>query len=311
MDEKTLTNLLSLDAPAAATEIEAFIRERLAYYQRKGIVVALSGGLDSAVVAALTVRALGADKVTLLNLPERDSDPVHRRHARMFADWLGVKLMVRPITSVLRAAGTYRLLPLCFLPLRSWRAWMVAFGKRQFLHNSEESLLVDRLKPPQNAFIAKGNAYAIAKHRIRMVMVYQIAEVHDLMVAGAANRTEWLTGTFSKWGVDHCADVMPVVHLFRSQVEKLAAYLKLPEYLLHKAADPDVMPGVNDKERLLGDFTTADRILFGLEQGADIEKLKSLFPAESVDRLAELWKFSAHMRESPYALYAIQPNCNL
>ncbi|MEJ2759227.1 MAG: NAD(+) synthase [Anaerolineales bacterium] len=302
MDEKTLTNLSPLDAPAAAAEIEAFLQERLAYFQRKGAVVALSGGLDSAVTAALAVRALGVEKVTLLNLPERDSDPVHRRHARMFAGWLGAKLVVRPITPVLRAAGTYRLLPLRFLPFRSWRARMVNFGKRQFLRNSEESLLADRLKPPQNDFIAKGNAYAIAKHRIRMVMLYQVAEVHTLMVVGAANRTEWLTGTFSKWGVDHCADVMPVVHLFRSQVEELAEYLKLPEYLLHKAADPDVMPGVNNKGLLLGDFGTVDQILSALEHGENVEDLKTGYDAPMVDRLFELWQLSAHMRESPYTL---------
>lgn len=302
MNENSLTEALSLDAPAAAAEIETFIQERLAYYQRKGAVVALSGGLDSAVTAALTVRALGADKVILLNLPERDSDPVHRRHARMIAEWLGAKLVVQPITPVLRAAGTYRLLPLRYLPFRSWRARAVAFGKRRFLRSSEESLLADRLKPPQNSFVARGNAYAIAKHRIRMVMLYQYAEVHHLMVVGAANRTEVLTGTFSKWGVDHCADVMPVVHLFRSQLEALAAYLQIPDYLLHKAADPDVMPGVNNKGQLLGDFATADRILLGLEQGAGVEELKSILPPEEVDRLAELWMLSAHMRESPYVL---------
>jgi NAD+ synthase len=220
----------------------------------------------------------------------------------MFAGWLGAKLVVRPITPVLRAAGTYRLLPLRFLPFRSWRARMVNFGKRQFLRNSEESLLADRLKPPQNDFIAKGNAYAIAKHRIRMVMLYQVAEVHTLMVVGAANRTEWLTGTFSKWGVDHCADVMPVVHLFRSQVEELAEYLKLPEYLLHKAADPDVMPGVNNKGLLLGDFGTVDQILSALEHGENVEDLKTGYDAPMVDRLFELWQLSAHMRESPYTL---------
>ncbi len=302
MDEKTRIDGLSLDAPAAAAKIEAFIQERLAYYQRKGAVIALSGGLDSAVTAALTVRAMGAEKVTLLNLPERDSDPLHQRHARMFADWLGAKLVVRPITSVLRATGTYRLLPLRFIPFRDWRVRLVAFGKRRFLRKSEESLLADRLKPPQNDFIARGNAYAIAKHRIRMVILYQYAEVHDLMVVGAANRTEVLTGTYSKWGVDHCADVMPIIHLFRSQVEALAAYLDLPDYLLHKAADPDVMPGVNDKGRLLGDFVTVDRILFGLDQGADEEELKNFFPPNIVERTAELRRLSAHMRESPYVV---------
>ena len=179
---------------------------------------------------------------------------------------------------------------------------MVVFAKRRFLRESDESLLAERLKPPKNTFVARGNAYAIAKHRFRMVMVYQYAEVHHLMVVGAANRTEVLTGTFSKWGVDHCADVMPISHLFRSQVEELAAYLEIPDYLLHKPADPDVMPGVNNKGQMLGDFAIADQILSALEQGMDVERLKSVFDAPMVDRLHELYILSAHMRESPYAL---------
>jgi NAD+ synthase len=63
------------------------------------------------------------------------------------------------------------------------------------------------------------------------------------MVVGAANRTEWLTGTFSKWGIDHCADIMPLLHLYRSQLEKIAEYIHVPEPIRKKAADPDVMPG--------------------------------------------------------------------
>lgn len=92
-------------------------------------------------------------------------------------------------------------------------------------------------------------------------MLYQYAETYKLMVVGAANRTEWLTGTFSKWGVDHCADGMRIVHLFRSQIQKMGEFLGLPKYLLAKPADPDVMPGVEDKGALLGDFVLVDQIL--------------------------------------------------
>ncbi|MHA1483072.1 MAG: NAD(+) synthetase, partial [Candidatus Heimdallarchaeaceae archaeon] len=59
-----------------------------------------------------------------------------------------------------------------------------------------------------------------------MVKIYQYANQHNLMVVGAANKTEWLTGTFCKWGVDHCADIMPVIHIYRSHLEEIAKYLE-------------------------------------------------------------------------------------
>jgi NAD+ synthase len=302
MDTQQIEAALVLDLVDEAGRIEDFIRQQLEAYQRKGIAIGLSGGLDSAVTAALAVRAVGAEKVTLVNLPERDSSPVHQRHARIFAKHLGAPLEVIPITPTLRAAGTYRLLPLRFVPGRELRGKLVSWAKTRFLRRNEDSLLADRLRPPENEFVARGNAYAIAKHRMRMVRLYQFAETHHLMVAGAANRTEWLTGTFSKWGIDHCADVMPIVHLYRSQVENMGAALALPDYLLNKPADPDVIPGVNDKAALLGDFETVDRILAGLELGLSPQALSTVYPEETVSRLVELLALSRHMRESPYSL---------
>lgn len=302
MDTQQIEAALELDPDVEVDRIEAFIRQQLDAYQRNGIALGLSGGLDSAVTAALVVRAVGAEKVTLLNLPERDSNPIHQRHARAFAEHLGARLEVISITPILRSAGTYRLLPLRFVPGRALRARLVTWAKGKFLRRAEDSLLADRLRPPENEFIARGNAYGIAKHRIRMVRLYQYAETYHLMVAGAANRTEWLTGTFSKWGVDHCADVMPILHLYRSQVEELAAALALPDYLLNKPADPDLIPGVNDKAALLGDFETVDRILAGLELGLEPPVLAEVYPGEIVSRMAELYALSRHMRESPSSL---------
>jgi NAD+ synthase len=135
---------------------------------------------------------------------------------------------------------------------------------------------------------------------MRMVMVYQYAEIHNLMVVGAANRTEWLTGTFSKWGVDHCADIMPLLHLYRSQLEVIAEHLNVPEPIRDKAADPDVMPGIDDKGDLLGDFGAVDQVLIGLENDFDREKLILEFGQELVSRIVELNELSKHMRESPY-----------
>ena len=135
---------------------------------------------------------------------------------------------------------------------------------------------------------------------MRMVMVYQYAEIHNLMVIGAANRTEWLTGTFSKWGVDHCADIMPLLHLYRSQLERIAEYIQVPAPIRSKSADPDVMPSIDDKGALLGDFSVVDQVLMGLENNFDRDKLILEYGQELVSRIIELNELSNHMRESPY-----------
>ncbi|UCG00368.1 MAG: NAD(+) synthase [Candidatus Heimdallarchaeota archaeon] len=290
------------DASVVCNEIADFLRSMVHNLNRDGAVVSVSGGLDSAVAATLTVYSLGAEKVHLLNMPEKDSNPIHQRHAKQLAEHLNVQLTVKSITSILKATGTYKLLPLRFVPTRGLRERAIGYGRSKKLSKDEEDILVNRLRPKANSWVAKGNAYAISKHRVRMVVLYQFAEVRNLMVVGAANRTEWLTGTFSKWGVDHCADVMPLIHVYRSNLEELAEYLQVPEFIRNKPADPDIIPSFNNKEELLGGFTTVDKILHGIEKKLDKDELCRLYDKTLVKRLLILQELSKHMRKSPYHL---------
>ena len=245
---------------------------------------------------------LGADKVKLLNLYERDSKREHIVHAEKFAAFLGCEFIQRNITGVLRTAGSYSLLPIRFIPVRAWRKKLVEYARKRVIRTQQVSILEARFKAPADSWEARGNAYAMAKHRMRMVLAFQYAEEHNLMVAGAANRTEWFTGTFSKFGVDHCADIMPIMHLYRSEVEELARQLDIPDYILLKAADPDILPGLDDKQVLLGNFKEVDQILIMLENNEE-DKLGSLGLDQSlIDKILELRKLSKPMRESPYSL---------
>ena len=293
---------LQIHPPDICQDMEGLIQSTMKNLHRDGAVISISGGLDSAVAATLTVRSLGVEKVHLLNMPERDSKPLHQKHAKQLAKQLGIPLTVKSITSILHATGSYRLLPIGFVPGRKNRARLVDYGKARFLINQGDQLLAERLQPKANSWVSKGTAYAIAKHRIRMVIQYQYAEIHNLMVVGAANRTEWLTGTFSKWGVDHCADIMPLIHLYRSQLEIIAEYIQVPDFIRTKAADPDVLPGIDDKGSLLGSFGTVDQILVGLEMDYDREELCLKYGIENVERVIKLMELSKHMRESPYQL---------
>lgn len=295
-------NPLTLDPEVTARAITNFIQDQFVKSKREAVLIGLSGGLDSAVVAYLCVKSLGKDFVRLLNMPERDSKGIHQKDARLIARELGVQLEVRDLTAVLKALGVYSSLPIGMLPTRNLKQWLVKFGRKLSGLENETDVLTQRLQPKPNSLVAKGNAYASAKHRMRMLMLYHLADTHNLFVAGAANKTEWLTGTFSKWGCDQCADIMPILHLYRSQLPGVARYLGIPESIRTKAADPDVMPGIDDKEKLLGSFELIDQILSSFEKGIEKGEIERQFGKINADFAATLLENSRHMRESPYAL---------
>jgi NAD+ synthase len=290
---------LTIDPAAVAAQIERLLRNTLQQTERSGALLGLSGGLDSAVVAYLAARALGPDKVTALNLPDRDSKALHQQHAQHIADQLGIHLQTRDITPMLEALGVYDLLPIGSLPGQRLKQLAVALAKSLTGLGRAEDMLAARLRPQANSLLAKANAYAMAKHRLRMLLLYQHAEIEGAMVVGAANRTEWLTGTFALWGCDHCADVMPIIHLYRSQLPSLAAYLGVPQSVVSKPADPDMWPGAVDKEPL-GSFAVTDQILWGLENGVERGQLVGAFGQDAVRRIERLYELSRPMREVPY-----------
>lgn len=305
MDVNKMAELLQhqqVNLAITCKDIEQIIKNTMLKLKRDGVVLGLSGGLDSAVTAALTVRSLGAEKVHFLNLPEKDSKPIHKEHAKMLAKHLGVKLKTKSLTPILRASRTYRLIPINLLPFRKLRSKAFEYARSKFFAGRTDKILEARLKPEANSWIAKGNAYAVTKHRMRMVMIYQYADRYNLMVVGAANKTEWMTGTFCKWGVDHCADVMPIIHIYRSQVEEIAKYLKIPEVIQNKPPDTDVLPGLPDKEELVGETAVVDQILFSLENNNDLSEFYNLYGKDVADRIVSLVELSKHMRESPYGL---------
>jgi len=305
MNEEIIKNKISnfqTDAQLLCKQIEDFIRDSMKNLKRNGAVIGLSGGLDSAVTAALTVRSLGKENVHLLYMPEKDSNPIHREHVKRLADHLGIHLNIYNISSIIKAARTYKILPLGLIPGRKLRTVVVEFGMEKLLKHNDERILIDRLEPEEDSWLAKGNSYGMTKHRIRMVVIYQFAELRNLMVIGAANRTELLTGTFSQWGIDHCADIMPVLHVYRSQLEEIAEYINVPDYIRNKPSDPDLFPATLNKGTMLGRFQIADHILYNMENNIDRNELHKVYDNKIVDHLFSLHESSMHMRKSPYHL---------
>ncbi len=206
------------------------------------------------------------------------------------------------ISPALRALRIYSLLPLSFFPGQWLQSRTVDFGRSRFLEQSKGKFLSIRLAGSGGSWVSRGNAYASAKHRGRGVILYREVERFQGMVVGAANKTEWLTGTFTQFGCDHNADVMPLLHLYRTQLEILAKHLNLSEEIRTKKADPDILPGLSDKGDLLGSFKDADQILWGLENQINLSDLENRFNAEKVSYIQTLVRNSAYYRDTPYSL---------
>jgi NAD+ synthase len=206
---------------------------------RRGVVVGVSGGVDSAVCAALACRALGPDRVLAVLMPEADSDPASTERGRELCDQLGLKYEVEDIAPALAALGCYR---------RRDAAIRRIFpdygdGWRQKITLAEGLLDRDRVsyfnltvaapdgtqqtaRMPTDVYLEVVAATNM-KQRTRKLIEYFHAEARNYAVLGTPNRLEYELGFFVRGG-DGLADLKPIAQLYKTQVYTLAAHLELP-----------------------------------------------------------------------------------
>lgn len=286
--------VFDLDVDAVVPAIERFVRDAMGDLARQGIVVPLSGGLDSSTVLALCARAVGPDRVTALLLPDRKGAPDALRFGRLVADRLGVRTAEVDTTRVNRAAGVYR-----FLGYRLPRR-LVARIARSRLSGRDESPFVAGLRGTEDPLTRQALAAVNARQRLRMVVTYRYAEQRRLLVVGSAHKSEDLLGLFVKFGVDDVADVMPLKGLYRSHILRIARAVGVPDEVVARTPNPEMLPGVDDKYRdVLGvQSETADLVLWGIEHGlgdAEIARQVALDETD-VSKLRDVVRLSAHMR---------------
>ena len=267
---------------------------------RSGIVIPISGGLDSSVVAALSANAVGKDKVLGLLLPEKKGNPEALHFAHLLARHLGIKTVTIDISRILKPLGTYR-----FFTNRLSRSSQKAFVSKlspEVTRGLFFSILDGNSKP----IIRQGMASMASKHRIRFVVTYKYAEDQNLMEVGCAHKSEDLLGLFSKFGVDDNADVMPLKNLYRTQILQIARYLKIPGEIIERSPNPDMLPGIDDKYLdVLGlESGVIDLILFGLEQNLSASEIARQLGLDTkkVNEIKGLVRATTHMRNHSLSL---------
>ncbi|MGH8174500.1 MAG: NAD(+) synthase [Rhodanobacteraceae bacterium] len=232
-------NVLDIDYAKEADRIAQRLREITAReLHRRGLVVAISGGIDSSASIALSVRALGPERVLALILPERDSSDDSGVRARILAEHLGVRVVTVDIAPALAAIGCYserdaavrRALPEYG---EGWRFKIVIdggidgrFNRFRLVAVAPNGDKVDR--PLELADYLQIVAATNFKQRIRKTLEYYHADRLNYAVIGTPNRLEYDQGFFVKNG-DGSADLKPIAHLYKTQVYGMARFLGLPE----------------------------------------------------------------------------------
>jgi len=232
-------SVLDIDCQAEADDISAKLRELVSRVLRKrGLVVAISGGIDSSVCAALAVRALGSQRVQALILPERDSSDQSAMRAQALSECLGIPALTMNIGPTLDAIGCYR-----------WRDEAVRRAVPEYQDNwGMKIVIAGGLTGQINHFriVAQSPdgqrverrldlvdylqivAATNFKQRIRKTLEYFHADRLNFAVVGTPNRLEYDQGFFVKNG-DGAADVKPIAHLYKTQVYAMARFLELPQ----------------------------------------------------------------------------------
>lgn len=234
--------------------ISMFLKHHVSIAKANGVVIGMSGGLDSSVAAKLAADALGAEKVLGVLMPESSTPDECMADARAMAEGWGIEALEINIREMVNTAAH-------------------TLGCR------DKSRM--------------GNI----KARCRMMALYNLASERNLLVLGTGNKSELLTGYFTKWG-DGGSDLAILGDLYKTQIKELAAKIGVPESVIARAPSGDLWAGQTDEGELGIDYATLDRILLGIELGmkdADIIKGAKV-TKEQVAHVRGLVRKSVHKR---------------
>lgn len=255
------SKLLKIDPETTRQKITHFIKDYTAKAKAKGIVLGVSGGVDSATTAALATTAIGKGRVLGLYMPEKETrSTTDERHVRLLATKFQFQLKTIDLTETLNTL--YKTIP--------------DYDKK------------DKL--------SRGNL----KARTRMLTLYYYANHKNLIVAASSDKSETMIGYYTKWG-DAAADIAPLMDLYKTQVQQLALHLGIPPAIAKKPPTPALWPEQTAEEEIGLKYETLDLILYGLEHFMPAQKIaKQLrLSTQTVATIKKRWLQTEHKRQMP------------
>jgi len=315
-------DVLKIDPAKELEKLSEFIiNEVNVVFRRKGIIVGLSGGIDSACIAAVAVHALGKDKVVGLILPENESNPVSSEYAEKHAKSLDIEFRQIDISPTVDSVVHYdwrdqyiqNLVPEyqpgykynITLPTDLLERASFSFYNLQ-VQMPDGEIKKKRLRPDEFRTIT---SFANIKIRSRMLHLYAEAEKRSLLVAGTTNRTEFILGDFCKYG-DGGTDIEPLSYLYKNQIYQLSDHLNVIQEIVNRKPSPDTFSlPVSDQEFFFRiDFDKLDYLLYAWENKVPEDETATVLnlSVEAVQRafkdFSSKFETTAHLRELPHTI---------
>ncbi|MCW4006627.1 MAG: NAD+ synthase [Candidatus Bathyarchaeota archaeon] len=260
---KLTPSVMELDLVDVEKRINRFIKSYVENTGAKGIVVGLSGGVDSNTIAALSAKAIGGKNVMGLMLPEKETRSNQDiQDAQTVADIFGIQTKICDITPALE--GFYQSIPIFDVTNK----------------------------------LCKGNI----KARSRMIYLYYYANKLNKIVGGSSDKSEAMMGYFTKWG-DAAADIAPILDLYKTQVRMLAKHLGIPKELADKPSTPALWPNQSAEGELGMKYEELDLMLFGLERFMTTKEIAEQLNIDEnqVKQVKARWLKVEHKRKMPLA----------
>ncbi len=308
--------VLKIDPVQELDVLSEFIVGQVNSFRKKGVVVGLSGGIDSACIAAVAAHALGKEKVVGLILPESESNPISSEYATKHAQALGIEHRQIDITPTVDSIVKYKwrdeflqkLIPEykpgykynITLPTDLLERASFSFYRLQ-VQMPDGELKSKRLKHEELLTIT---SFANIKIRARMLHLYAEAERRNLLVVGTTNRTEFILGDFCKYG-DGGTDIEPFTHLYKDQIYQLSDYLEVIQEIIDRKPSPDTFSlPVSDQEFFFRiAFDKLDYLLYAWEhevpakEAAEVLGLAEDAVGRAYNDFASKYRATAHLRE--------------
>jgi NAD+ synthase len=255
---------LRLNTLEISRKITEFISEEVRKSGLAGAIIAVSGGIDSALTLSLTAKALGPERVRAVTMPERDITPERDiMDVMRITDLYDVTCDVVEITPTLEALNGA-------LPL----------------YDPSDRLANGNLRP-----------------RVRMMVSYHYANTLNRIVIGSSNKTELLTGYFTKYG-DGGVDLLPMGDLYKCQVRQLASHMGVPQEIIDKTPTAGLWPGQSDEGEMGASYDDIDLILWGHEKGFSTKEIALGIDADPslVESILARVERTEHKRRLPLLL---------
>ena len=228
-------SVLEINLSEVENIIKRFIKGYIKNNGFEGIIIGLSGGVDSSTIAALSCSAIGNENVTGLILPEKETYNINDiNDAKFVAEKFKIKVETLNISESLESF--YKNIPI-------------------FDYKDK---------------VSKGNI----KARIRMIYLYYYANKFNKLVCGSSDKSETMIGYFTKWG-DGGADIAPIMDLYKTQVRSLAIHLGIPKRIALKPASPNLWLNQSAEKELGMKYEILDLVLYGIEHMMTIENIAS------------------------------------